>query len=167
MNPVTGPQSTSFKVAAGGFFTGLLTMASSFINNPDATVSSAQAAVTDGRLAVGGAVALFSLLGKLYHDHGLNAATANSGGAAIAAAFPAVEANAKNAVTAIEQVIPGLRSAISDATARVSKVEAAIAAPVQAAVVDATQVEAVVNRVLAQKLGTAPAAAPAGAAPVA
>jgi hypothetical protein len=129
MNPATGPKSTSFKLSAAGILTGLGTLITGLVHNPNA-VSNAQGAVSDVRTAVGGAVVVVSIVIKLIHDKGFNEASLTAAGNDVAQALPEIRANLSKAAGLVENDFPSLQSDYtrfkSDVTAELGNVESRV-----------------------------------------
>lgn len=135
----TGVTSTSFRVWLATFLPGL--------------AAALQAILTDGtptHQAVfglgGGAVALFSTLGKLLHDQGLNKASLLAGANDITAALPELRLNLSKSVSFIENDVPTLTTVISDLQGKVKALEGT------ATGADLVAIEGVVRKVLAELL---------------
>jgi hypothetical protein len=109
MNPATGPKSTSFKLSVAGILTGLGTLITGLVHNPNA-VANGQGAVSDVRTAVGAAVVAGSIIIKLIHDKGFNAATIAAAGNDIAQALPEIKTNLSKAASLVESDFPALQT---------------------------------------------------------
>lgn len=162
MNPATGPQSTSFKVAAGGFTAGIGTLLSGLLNDPT-KLTALQAQVNETRTWVGGVMATLAVCLKLIHDHGFNAATAKQVGAEVALKLPQVDAAADRTVDFATNELPGLRGFVTDVGSRMSSVESTVSNLISK-IPDAAALEAAAKKSLSDLVqasrSTAPVAAP-------
>lgn len=142
MNTATGPQSTSFKVAATGVISGLGMIVTQYVQNTGGAHSNVNS-------AVGGVLALGSILGKLYHDNGLNKASITAGATDIEKAAPGIKDAAAKVLGFVETDVPEVKSLITAAEAHITAVEAKIP--------DLATIESTVRTVLGSVL-TPPAA---------
>lgn len=141
-NPATGPKSNSFKVAAAGFISGAGLVITDYVQN----TNGAHASVNT---AVGGAVALGSILGKLFHDSGFNKASIIAGAGDIEKAAPGIKDAAAKVLGFVETDIPEVKTLVTAAEAHIAAVEAKIP--------DAATIESTIRTVLSTVL-TPPAA---------
>lgn len=129
----TGPGSTSFTVWLVTFLGGVASAIEGIV-----TPGTPAHTATYG--AVGGIVALFATIAKLFHDKGLHVATIQAAGSDIATQLGpngAVRADLTSAIQFIESDVPAIHGFISDLMARVEAVEQ------KAAPIVTTDVEAV------------------------
>lgn len=101
MNPATGPKSTSFKLSAAGILTGLGTLITGLVHNPNA-VSNGAGAVSDVRTAIGAAVVAISVAVKIFHDQGFNKASIAAAGSEVASELPNIKADLGKAAGLVE-----------------------------------------------------------------
>lgn len=109
MNPATGPKSVSFKLSAAGILTGLGTLITGLVQNPNG-LGNIASAVTDVRTAVGAAVVAISVAAKLFHDNGFNKATIAAAGNELASALPGIKSDLSNAANLVQSDFPALKS---------------------------------------------------------
>lgn len=137
----TGTSSTSFRIWLATFIPGLATTVTAFAQNSGGSKTAA--------LGVGGlVVSLFSTLAKLGHDHGLNKATLAAGASDITAALAPdgqLRADLSKTVSFVENDLPGVKTVVSDVTARVEALEKKVP--------DLAGIEQIVRTVLSQVLG--------------
>lgn len=113
MNPATGPKSVSFKLSAAGILTGLGTLLTGLLHNPN-TVSNGVNAVTDVRAAIGAALVAISVAAKLFHDNGFNKATIAAAGSELASELPNIKADLGKAAGLVESDFPALKNAFDN-----------------------------------------------------
>jgi hypothetical protein len=158
MNPATGPKSVSFRLSATGIVSGLGTMITGLVQNPNA-LNNAASAVTDVRTAVGALIVAVSIAAKLFHDNGLNKATLAAAGNEMASALPGIKADLSNAATLVGSDFPLLKESFvafqTDVTTQLSNVENHIASITG---VTPQMVEDAVRKILAAGSSVAPAA---------
>lgn len=143
----TGVTSTSFRIWLATFIPSVAAAVTAFVQNSGGSKS----AVLGGAGIVS---ALFSTLGKLFHDHGVSIASIQQAGSDIAAQLPELKHDASIAAGFVEQEIPGLHSAITDLTTRLTAQEQKVIT----AVPDAAAIESAVRTVLAGIVPPAPVA---------
>jgi hypothetical protein len=145
MNPATGPKSTSFKLSAAGIVTGIGTLITGLVQNPNA-LSSGAGAVTDVRTAIGAAVVAISVAAKLFHDNGFNKASIAAAGSEVADALPGIKTDLDKAAGLVESDFPALKGVVNTLEAHVTALETKAAATVG---VTPEQVEDAVRKILA------------------
>lgn len=142
MNTATGPKSTSFKVAATGVISGLGMIITQYVQNTGGAHSNVNS-------AVGGVLALGSILGKLIHDQGFNKASIIAGAGDIEKAAPGIKDAAAKVLGFVENDIPEVKNLVTAAESHIAAVEAKIP--------DAATIESTIRTVLSTVL-TPPAA---------
>ena len=135
----TGVTSTSFRVWLATFIPSVAAAVTAFVQNSGGSKS----AVLGG---AGILSALFSTLGKLFHDHGVSIASIQQTAYDIAAQLPALKADLSTAVTFAENEAPALKGVIDSLGSRVAAVESGV---LPAASTDVAAVTAIVHSILA------------------
>lgn len=129
MNEATGPKSTSFKLSAAGILTGLGTLITGLVQNPDA-LKNGQAAITNVRTAGGLIVVVVSVVAKLIHDKGFNEATITAAGSEVASEIPAIKDAFAKAAGLVESDFPALKGKVdefeTDAKQKLADLEALV-----------------------------------------
>ena len=136
----TGTSSTSFRIWLATFIPSVAATVTAFTQNSGGSKS----AVLGG---AGILSALFSTLGKLFHDHGVSIASIQQAGTDVAAQLPQLKLDASKTAAFIENDVPALKGTIDALTARVAAAEAHVASVVAP---DSAAVESVVRKVLGQ-----------------
>lgn len=137
----TGITSTSFRVWLATFIPGLLSAIAAILQNGTAAH---QAVFGLG----GGAVMLFSTLGKLFHDQGLNKATLATAGSDLEKALPALRLELSKSVSFIENDLPGAKAFLDGVDGRLKALEA----KADLNSTDLPAIESIVRKVLSEIL---------------
>lgn len=115
----TGTSSTSFRIWLATFIPGVAATVTAFVQNSGGSKTT----ILGGAGAI---AALFSTLGKLFHDGKLNTATLAAAGSDISAQLPQIKADISKTVSFVENDLPGVKGVIDDVTKRVSALEAKV-----------------------------------------
>lgn len=129
----TGITSTSFRVAAAGFISGLGILITGYVQNTNGEATTAHS-------LIGGVLALGSVVFKLIHDQGLNKATILAAGSDLGAALPSLRADLSKAVSFVESDLPGVKTVIDGLGSRVTTLESKVP--------DLSGIESIVRSVL-------------------
>lgn len=160
MNPATGPKSTSFKLTLAGIVSGLGTLITGLVQNPDALKNGASA-VTDVRTAVGSLLVVGSVAAKLFHDNGFNKATIAAAGTDLMKELPSIKSDLGKAAGLVESDFPSLKSDFTDfetaTTGKISELEGKITSLTG---LTPQMVEDAVRHILASAQPVAPATPP-------
>ena len=137
MSKETGPKSTSFQLSAAGIISGLGILITGYVQNTNGEATTAHS-------IVGGALALGSIVAKLWHDGVFRKASIAAALTSVTADLPAWKADVSKAVSFVEEDLPGVKTVISDVQGKIASLEGRIP--------DLGNIESVVRQVLTELL---------------
>lgn len=144
----TGITATSTRLSLAGIVSGLGILITGYVQNTSGEATTAHS-------IVGGALALFSILGKLWHDGVFNKAALSAAVTSVTADLPAWKADISKAVSFVEEDLPAFKTTLNAWEGRLEAVEGKVSGVLGP---DAGQIEATIRKVLSEILAGQPKA---------